>query len=175
MVLTEPAELGHVIVLSGGSLTVRDLPEPGLQLTGHIRVVGDGWVRLENSVIQFMSLYHGQYSQVGAVAQFSLDPEVAARGWLLEASSRDGGLPTLIGGGDEYVEDDVLEFWSDADPALDYLSRAPSPTAWGALSSATSSFPEAILEGGSHGSETSTRENESTAKLFACAAVDSWK
>jgi hypothetical protein len=66
VVLTEPAELGHVIVLSGGSLTVRDLPEPGLQVSGHIWVVGDGWVRLENSVIQFMSVYHGQFSLVGA-------------------------------------------------------------------------------------------------------------
>ncbi len=66
VVLTEPAELGHVIVLSGGSLTVRDLSEPGLQMSGHIWVVGDGWVRLENSVIQFMSVYHGQYSLVGA-------------------------------------------------------------------------------------------------------------
>jgi hypothetical protein len=25
-----------------------------------------------------------------------------------------------IGGGDEYVEDDVLGTWSDADPALDF-------------------------------------------------------
>ncbi len=66
VVLTEPAELGHVIVLSGGSLTVRDLPEPGLRMSGHIWVLGDGWVRLENSVIQFMSVYHGQYSLVGA-------------------------------------------------------------------------------------------------------------
>ncbi len=66
VVLTEPIELGHVIVLAGGSLTVRDLGEPGLRIRGHIWVVGDGWVRLENSVIQFMSVYHGQYSLVGA-------------------------------------------------------------------------------------------------------------
>lgn len=66
VVLTEPTELGHVIVLSGGSMTVRDLPEPGLRMSGHLWVVGDGWVRLENSVIQFMSVYHGQYSLVGA-------------------------------------------------------------------------------------------------------------
>ena len=66
VVLTEPTELGHVIVLSGGSLTVRDLPEPGLRMTGHIWAVGDGVVRLENSVIQFMSVFHGQYALVGA-------------------------------------------------------------------------------------------------------------
>ncbi len=64
-VLTEPTELGHVIVLSGGSLTVRDLGEPGLQVSGHIWVVGDGEVRFENSVVEFMSVYHGQYSLVG--------------------------------------------------------------------------------------------------------------
>ncbi len=66
VVLTEPTELGHVIVLSGGSLTVRDLPEPGLRMTGHIWAVGDAVVRLENSVIQFMSVFHGQYALVGA-------------------------------------------------------------------------------------------------------------
>lgn len=65
VVLTEPADLGHVIVLPGGSLTVRDLAEPGLRMSGHIWVLGDGWVRLENSVVQFMSVYHGQYSLVG--------------------------------------------------------------------------------------------------------------
>ncbi len=66
VVVTEPAEVGHVIILSGGSLTVRDLPEPGLRVTGHIWAVGDAVVRLENSVIQFMSVFHGQYALVGA-------------------------------------------------------------------------------------------------------------
>ena len=66
VVLTEPTELGHVIVLSGGSLTVRDLSEPGLRVSGHIWVLGDGHVRLEGSIIQFMSVFHGQYSLIGA-------------------------------------------------------------------------------------------------------------
>jgi len=66
VVLTEPTELGNVIVLSGGSLTVRDVGEPGLRISGHIGVVGDGWIRLENSVVQFMSVYHGQYVLAGA-------------------------------------------------------------------------------------------------------------
>lgn len=66
VVLTDPADLGHIIVLPGGSLTVRDLVEPGLRMSGHIWVVGDGRVRLENSVVQFMSVYHGQFSLVGA-------------------------------------------------------------------------------------------------------------
>ena len=66
VVLTEPADLGHVIVVSGGSLTVRDLPEPGLRMSGHIWAVGDGVVHLENSVIQFMSVFHGQYALAAA-------------------------------------------------------------------------------------------------------------
>ncbi|MEX1310308.1 MAG: hypothetical protein AB1Z65_07815 [Candidatus Sulfomarinibacteraceae bacterium] len=66
VVITEPVELGHVIVLDGGSLTVRDLPEPGLEMRGHIWATGSSSVRLENSVIQFLSVYHGQYSLVGA-------------------------------------------------------------------------------------------------------------
>ena len=65
VVLTEPTELGHVIVLSGGSLTVRDLQEPGLRMSGHIWVIGDGSLKLENSVIQFMSVFHGQYALAG--------------------------------------------------------------------------------------------------------------
>lgn len=66
VVITEPTELGHVIVVAGGSLTVRDLPEPGLRMSGHIWAVGDGVVTLENSVVQFMSVFHGQYALVAA-------------------------------------------------------------------------------------------------------------
>ena len=66
VVITEPTEVGPVILVSGGSLTVRDLPEPGLQVRGHIWAIGDAEVTFENSVIQFMSVYHGQYSLVGA-------------------------------------------------------------------------------------------------------------
>lgn len=62
VVVTEPVELGHVIVLPGGSLTVRDVPDPGLRMSGNIWAVGDASVRLENSVIRFMSVYHGQYA-----------------------------------------------------------------------------------------------------------------
>jgi hypothetical protein len=66
VVLTDPVELGDVVVLSGGSLTVRDMPEPGLRMRGSLGVVGNGWVRFENSVIQFLSVYHGQYLLAGA-------------------------------------------------------------------------------------------------------------
>jgi len=66
VVITEPTELGQVIVVSGGSLTVRDLPPPGLRMSGHLWVVGTGVVSLESSVIQFMSVFHGQYALVAA-------------------------------------------------------------------------------------------------------------
>lgn len=66
VVITEPTELGHVILLSGGSLTVRGVPEPGLEMRGHIWATGSSSVILENSVIRFLSVYHGQYSLVAA-------------------------------------------------------------------------------------------------------------
>jgi hypothetical protein len=65
VVLTEPAELGHVIVAGNGSLSVLDVPEPGLSLRGHIWAIGNAEVKLERSVVQFMSEYHGQYALVG--------------------------------------------------------------------------------------------------------------
>jgi hypothetical protein len=66
VVITEPTEVGQIILVGNGSLTVADLPEPGLQVSGHIWAVGDSTVRFERSVIQFMSIFHGQYSLVGA-------------------------------------------------------------------------------------------------------------
>ncbi len=60
--ITQPTELGDVIVVSGGSLTVTGVPEPGLQMHGNLWVVGDGQLRLEDSVIEFESTYHGQYA-----------------------------------------------------------------------------------------------------------------
>lgn len=65
VVLTEPAEVGDVIIVGGGSLTVRDVPEPGLQVEGNVWVIGDGRLRLEGSAIRFLSTYHGQYALVG--------------------------------------------------------------------------------------------------------------
>jgi len=65
VVITEPMEVGDVIVGGEGSLTVSDLPEPGLRVTGNLFAVGDASIRLENSVIQFMNAYHGQYALAG--------------------------------------------------------------------------------------------------------------
>ena len=58
-------EVGDVFVAWGGSLTVRDLPEPGLRVTGNVYAVGNASIRFEGSVIQFMNAYHGQYFLAG--------------------------------------------------------------------------------------------------------------
>ena len=65
VVITEPMDVDDVIIAGAGSLTVRDLPEPGLRITGNLWAVGNASIRLENSVIQFMSTYHGQYVLAG--------------------------------------------------------------------------------------------------------------
>jgi hypothetical protein len=66
VVIDEPTEVGQVILVGNGSLTVADVPEPGFRVTGHIWATGSSTVRLERSVIRFMSVYHGQYSLVAA-------------------------------------------------------------------------------------------------------------
>ncbi len=66
VVITEPTEVEEIIVALDGSLTVRDVPEPGLRVTGSIYAVHSGSISFENSVIQFMNTYHGQYALAGA-------------------------------------------------------------------------------------------------------------
>ena len=65
VVITEPTEVEEIIVALDGSLTVRDVPEPGLRVTGSLYAVNSASIRLENSVIQFMNTYHGQYALAG--------------------------------------------------------------------------------------------------------------
>jgi hypothetical protein len=65
VVITEPMEVEDIIVALEGSLTVRDVPEPGLRVTGSIYAVHSSSIRFENSVIQFMNTYHGQYALAG--------------------------------------------------------------------------------------------------------------
>ncbi len=62
VVITEPTDVENVIVAAGGSLTVRDVADPGLRVTGNIWAVADSSIHLENSVIQFMNIYHGQFA-----------------------------------------------------------------------------------------------------------------
>ena len=42
VVITEPTEVQEIIVALDGSLTVRDVPEPGLRVTGSMYAVHSG-------------------------------------------------------------------------------------------------------------------------------------
>lgn len=64
--VTAPMDVGDVIVVTGGSLVVTGVPEPGFRITGNLVAGGTGQVRLHGSVIQFMSVYHGQYALIAA-------------------------------------------------------------------------------------------------------------
>jgi len=60
--VTRPMESGDIIVAAGGELIVRNVPEPGFSIAGNLWVVQSGRAELRDSVIQFLSTYHGQYS-----------------------------------------------------------------------------------------------------------------
>jgi len=60
--ITTPMDLGDVIVADGGRLTIAGVPDPGVRFTGNLWVIGTGRAELRDSVIQFMSTYHGQYA-----------------------------------------------------------------------------------------------------------------
>lgn len=66
-VITEPMRVEvPIILLDGGSLVVSGVPDPGFEVAGHIWALGSSQVVFEDSVIQFLSTFHGQYSLVGA-------------------------------------------------------------------------------------------------------------
>ncbi len=60
--ISQPEDLGDVVVADGGLLTIANVPDPGVRFTGSLMVLGHGTVILTHSVIQFMSTYHGQYA-----------------------------------------------------------------------------------------------------------------
>ncbi len=62
--VTQPADLGDVIVFGDGELRVEGVPEPGVRFSGNVVALGGGTVVMENSVIRFMSTFHGQYALV---------------------------------------------------------------------------------------------------------------
>jgi hypothetical protein len=65
VVISEPTDVKDIVVALNGSLTVRDVPEPGLRVTGSVYAVHGAAIRFENSVIQFMNVYHGQHALAG--------------------------------------------------------------------------------------------------------------
>lgn len=64
--ITEPTDVGDVVVVSGGSLVVTGVPEPGFRVSGNLIAIGNGEVRLLSSMISFLSVYHGQYALIAA-------------------------------------------------------------------------------------------------------------
>jgi hypothetical protein len=117
VVITEPVDVENVIVAGTGSLTVVDLPEPGLRVTGNLLAVGQASITVENSVIQFMGTYHGQFAlavaeeararvvgcdyRVPNAVQHAL---VVAGDAELEVSDTDFGDVQLISIGDAHLE-----------------------------------------------------------------------
>ncbi len=66
VVVTEPMDVGDIIVAAGGELIVRDVPEPGFSLTGSLWVAQSVHAELRDSVIRFLSNYNGQYTLIAA-------------------------------------------------------------------------------------------------------------
>lgn len=62
--VTQPTELGDVIVFGDGELRIEGVPEPGVRFSGNVIALGGGTILMENSVIRFMSTFHGQYALV---------------------------------------------------------------------------------------------------------------
>lgn len=72
--ITEPMEVGDVIVIENGSLLVDGVPAPGLVLSGNLWAVDNAVIELRDSVVRFASTYHGQYSLAGVdAAQITVD------------------------------------------------------------------------------------------------------
>ena len=96
VVITEPMDVEDIIVALGGSLTVRDLPEPGLRVNGNLWAVGNASISLEEPVLE---------------------------SWRLEAIPRRAGHAEPIADGVSNVDEDEIAVWSGADPGLDQLLR----------------------------------------------------
>lgn len=60
--ITTPTEVGDVVVVSGGSLNVAGVGEPGFRLRGNLWAIGAGRVDIQDSVVKVLSTFHGQYT-----------------------------------------------------------------------------------------------------------------
>jgi hypothetical protein len=68
----QPVVVGDVVVVTGGSLTVAGVGEPGFRIAGNLVVVGEGRASFSDSVVELESSYHGEYS-LSATDQGSLE------------------------------------------------------------------------------------------------------
>lgn len=71
VIITEPMEVGNVVVASGGSLLVANVGPPGFRIDGSLLAEGTGQVAFQSSTVEIESAYHGQYI-VLAVDQASI-------------------------------------------------------------------------------------------------------
>jgi hypothetical protein len=60
--ITEPVEVGDIVVVGDGSLTVTGVGEPGFRLRGNLWAIGTGRVILQDSVVKVLSSFHGQFA-----------------------------------------------------------------------------------------------------------------
>jgi hypothetical protein len=100
VVITEPTEVEDIVVALAGSLTVTDVPEPGLRVTGSVFAIDEASIRFENSVIQFMNTYHGQYALAGAE-----DSTIEVVGCDYRIPNRVQHALIILGDGELVVED----------------------------------------------------------------------
>ncbi len=59
--ITQPTEVGDVVIVSGGDLVVTGVPEPGFRIAGSFTVTGTGRARFTQSIVKVMSTFNGQY------------------------------------------------------------------------------------------------------------------
>ncbi len=59
--VTQPTEVGDVVIVSGGDLLITGVPEPGFRMAGSFTVTGTGRARFTQSVVKVMSTFNGQY------------------------------------------------------------------------------------------------------------------
>ncbi len=90
VVITEPMDVEDIIVALGGSLTVRDLPEPGLRVTGNLWAVGNASISLESWRLEAISRRAGHAVPIADGVSNVEEDEIAV--W----SGADPGVDQLL-------------------------------------------------------------------------------
>lgn len=104
MLVEEPAEFGNVIVYGAGELRVSGVRDPGVRFSGNVLAIEGGRVVFEDSVVQFLSEYHGQFALV------------ALDGGEIEVRRCDYRVPQyvqhgIVTGGDGHALIEDSDFW----------------------------------------------------------------
>ncbi len=104
MLVEEPAEFGNVIVYGAGELRVSGVRDPGVRFSGNVLAIEGGRIVFEDSVVQFLSEYHGQFALV------------ALDGGEIEVRRCDYRVPQyvqhgIVTGGDGHALIEDSDFW----------------------------------------------------------------